>query len=194
MNGQLRLLHRSHFRYGEAEGYLLGGGLRHLDICGEGIGQEQAIEPGFHSERSADGQVTRSPAHRLPEGGQHGLAPRVGAAHRQLQLLMEDAQMILPIEEKLIHNRLRAGEAEPCNGLGLLLANPRRHPHAVLELRPVPGNRRVRLSNETGSDLSAFYERRMRVASPLGENLTNCADVLENAAPMRLREESRALG
>jgi len=55
---------------------------------------------------------------------------------------MEDAQMILPIKEGLIHNRLRAGEAGQCDGLGLLLANPRRHPHAVRELRPLPGNRR----------------------------------------------------
>jgi len=47
------------------------------------VGEGEAIEPGFHSERGVDRQVTRSPSHRLPEGGQLRLALRVGAAHHR---------------------------------------------------------------------------------------------------------------
>src|SRR5262249_11149687 len=128
-----------------------------------------------------DRQVTRSPSHRLAEGGQLGLALRVGAA--QPQLLMEDAQMTLPIEKELVHHRLRVGETGQRNGPRLPLANPRGHPHAVGELRPVVvGNRRggslVIVEGVLGdppqhlqSALSLLEERgeEFRVSSSVGE-------------------------
>src|SRR5215468_8542165 len=68
LNGELRFLHAPHFCDSEAKGYLLARGLGHFEIGEEGVvGEGEAIEAGFHSERRADGQVTRSPSHRLPE-------------------------------------------------------------------------------------------------------------------------------